>query len=135
LEGTFKLADAGIDTPNAPDVVVAAKWKTETMKGHMPGTLIMDGMDPGQGTHGSLSRFDIRNTLIANGPDFKPGYGNKLPSANSDVAPTVAMILSITPTQPMDGRVLSEALRDAEATNSDSPQSTTFTAKRTIGEK
>ena len=135
LEGTFKLADAGIDTPGAPDIVVAAKWKTDTMKNHMPGTLIMDGMDPGQGTHGSLSRFDIRNTLIANGPDFKPGYVNKLPTANSDVAPTVALILGITPAQPMDGRVLTEALRDADTANSDSPQTTTLTAKRTIGEK
>ncbi|HEY7115159.1 MAG TPA: alkaline phosphatase family protein [Tepidisphaeraceae bacterium] len=132
VEGTFKLADAGLDTPNAPDVVMALRWKDQTMRGHMPGTVVCDGMDVGQGTHGSLSRFDLHNTLIASGPDFKSGYVNKLPSANSDVAPTVAHILGITPPRAMDGRVLAEALADSPtaADANPSPQTATIEASR-----
>jgi hypothetical protein len=32
--------------------------------------------------HGSLSSFDLHNTLIAAGPDFKAGITSDLPSGN-----------------------------------------------------
>ena len=69
----------------------------------------------GLGTHASLSRFDLHNTLIAAGPDLKPGYVSHLPSGNIDLAPTVLHVLGVVPPQPMDGRVLSEALQDESA--------------------
>src|SRR5438309_11406829 len=52
----------------------------------------------------------MHNTLIAAGPDFRRGIVDQLPTGNVDVAPTVLWILGITPPQPMDGRVLTEAL-------------------------
>jgi hypothetical protein len=91
-------------------------------------------MEVGMGAHGSLSKYDMGNTLVAAGPDFKSGFVNKLPSANSDVAPTVAKILNL-PADSMQGRVLTEALRDAPSTDSESPQTTIMQAKRTLGEK
>ena len=64
----------------------------------------------GKGTHATLSRFDMHNTLIAAGPDFKRGETNDLPSGNIDLAPTILHILGIKPPQKMDGRTLSEAM-------------------------
>ena len=60
--------------------------------------------------HASLARFDMHNTLIAAGPDFKKGYSDSIPTGNIDVAPTILKILGITAPEPMDGRVLTEAL-------------------------
>ena len=73
----------------------------------------------GKGTHATLSRFDMRNTLIAAGPDFRRGQIDDLPSGNVDLAPTILKILEIQSPQPMDGRVLSEALvKSASRTDS-----------------
>jgi arylsulfatase A-like enzyme len=119
-DGTFKLADAGLDSPDAADVVMSMKWSGETIRraGAMPGALLIEGRGgytTGQGMHGSLSRFDMNNTLIAAGPDFKAGLRSKTPSGNADVAPTVLSILGIAePRAGMDGRVLAEALVDSK---------------------
>ena len=67
----------------------------------------------GKGTHATLSRFDMHNTLIAAGPDFKRGETDDLPSGNVDLAPTILQILGIKPPQKMDGRILSEAMTAA----------------------
>ena len=69
----------------------------------------------GKGTHATLSRFDMHNTLIAAGPDFKRGETNDLASGNVDLAPTILQILGIKPPQKMDGRILSEAMTVAIA--------------------
>ena len=64
----------------------------------------------GEGTHATLSRFDMHNTLIAAGPDFRRGEIVDLPSGNVDLAPTILRILGITSPQQIDGRILSEAM-------------------------
>jgi arylsulfatase A-like enzyme len=64
----------------------------------------------GEGTHVTLSRFDMHNTLIAAGPDFRRGETNDLASGNVDLAPTILQILGIKSPQKMDGRILSEAM-------------------------
>ncbi len=118
LEGTFLMADAGVDAPEGADVLLSMRWSAETppRDGGMPGALLIEGKGykPGQGMHGSLSRFDMMNTLIAAGPDFKAGHRSDVPSGNGDVAPTVLAILGITPKEAMEGRVLAEAMADAK---------------------
>jgi hypothetical protein len=77
----------------------------------------------------------MTNTLIAAGPDFKAGFVDKLPSGNSDVTPTVAYLLGIpaAPGNPMDGRVLSEALTTARFDQDAKPPETrTLLAKHTL---
>jgi arylsulfatase A-like enzyme len=64
----------------------------------------------GKGTHATLSRFDMHNTLIAAGPDFRGGKVTDLPSGNVDLAPTILRIFGIKAPQQLDGRVLSEAM-------------------------
>ena len=56
----------------------------------------------------------MHNTLIAAGPDFKNGLTSDLPSGNVDLAPTILAILGIKSPAALDGRVLSEAMLNAQ---------------------
>jgi len=112
LEGAFKLEQARLNTPEAPDIVVALRWLPDKNSNGAPGLVFCDdgGRKAGEGMHVTLSRFDMHNTLIAAGPDFRRGTVDDLPSGNVDIAPTILWILGIKPPRPMDGRVLTEAL-------------------------
>jgi hypothetical protein len=63
-----------------------------------------------RGDHGSFSPTDAHISLMASGPDFKSGLHDPLPTANVDLAPTVARILKFSMPD-AQGRVLEEALR------------------------
>lgn len=115
MEGTFSFETIHIDSPDAPDIVVSMRWAKGENAFGLPGTLLSDlGRKPGQGTHASLSLFDMHNSLIAAGPDFTKGMRDELPTGNVDVAPTILWILGITPAQPLDGRVLNESFQSSE---------------------
>jgi hypothetical protein len=136
-EGTFKMSDAGIDSPQGADVVMSMRWTYETpqREGGMPGLLLASdkGYKPGVGSHGSLSREEMANTLVASGPDFMKGFKSQTPSGNSDVAPTVMSILGMKSEEPMDGRVLREAFVDEKALPKVETQ--VMRAKREVGTK
>jgi arylsulfatase A-like enzyme len=111
LPGTFHLNDAKIDNPHAPDVVMAFHWNDSKNQFGTPGMIDADWQRAaGEGTHATLSRSDMHNTLVAAGPDFRRGQTDDLPTGNVDLAPTILHILGIKPPQEMDGRVLSEAM-------------------------
>jgi len=111
LPGTFDLKQAKIDNTHAPDVVMAFRWNDSKNQFGTPGMIDADWQrEAGKGTHATLSRFDMHNTLIAEGPDFRRGQTDDLPTGNVDLAPTILHILGIKPPQEMDGRVLSEAM-------------------------
>ena len=111
LPGTFHLSDGKIDNPHAPEVVMAFRWNDSKNQFGTPGMIDADWQRAaGEGTHATLSRFDMHNTLIAEGPDFRRGQMDDLPTGNVDLAPTILHILGIKPPQEMDGRVLSEAM-------------------------
>jgi hypothetical protein len=133
VEGTFPLSAVRLNTgDDAPDVVVSFKWTAEKNDYDTPGYVYSEGSKRGKGTHASLSRFDMHNTLIAFGPSFKRGFIDELPSGNPDVAPTILSILGIQPPQPMDGRVLSEAFVDGHSP-SGKPKAETIKASRVVG--
>ena len=112
-EGTFPLSQARIDTADAPDAVLAFRWNDRPNQYGVPGLINGDWQRAaGKGTHATLSRFDMHNTLIAAGPHLRRGQVDDLPAGNIDVAPTILKILGIQPPRPMDGRVLTEALTD-----------------------
>ena len=111
MPGTFPLSRAQLDSADAPDVLVSMRWNANKSTNGTPGLVTSDlGLLPGQGTHVTLSRYDMHNTLIAAGPDFRPGVVSTLASGNVDIAPTVLHIFGIAPAMPMDGRILTEAL-------------------------
>ncbi len=113
LPGTFSLGTVHIDSPDAPDVAVALRWTDEKNASGFPGEIFADGgRRTGQGTHGTLSRYEMHNTLVASGPDFRSGFRDELPSSNADLAPTVAHLLGLPHPPAMDGRILTEALTD-----------------------
>jgi arylsulfatase A-like enzyme len=117
LEGTFPLERVGYNSTNstAPDVFISLRWNSERNIHGAPGMIISAGGTRGKGTHASLSRYDMNNTLVAAGPDIKKGLISDVPSGNVDVAPTVLWLLGVEPTKRMDGRVLHEALVTSKA--------------------
>jgi len=114
LPGTFSPALAHVNSPDVPDVIVSLRWNRSQNASGVAGMIVSDSpsnKQPGHGMHGSLSPFDMHNTLIARGPDFRQGFVDPLPSGNVDVGPTVLWILGVAPARKMDGRVLGESLR------------------------
>ncbi len=115
MPGTFAMSEVHIDSPDAPDIAVALRWTDDKSATGFPGLVFSDGARrPGQGTHATLSRYDMHNTLIAAGPDFRAGWRDELPSGNIDLAPTIAHLLGLPNPPQMDGRVLTEALKQNE---------------------
>jgi predicted AlkP superfamily pyrophosphatase or phosphodiesterase len=124
MPGTFRLDQAKIDpltqgygaaSSNAPDVVMAFRWNEKKNQFGVPGMIDADWQRrAGEGTHATLSRFDMHNTLIAAGPDFRRGEIDDLPSGNVDLDPTILRILGIAVPQQLDGRVLSEAMTNVD---------------------
>ncbi len=111
LEGTFPLSSVHYPMEgHGPDLLVSMRWMPDQNEHEAPGMLIATGGSRGGGTHGSLSRYDMNNTLVASGPDLKRGIVSEIPSGNIDVAPTILHLLGIQPKIRMNGRILREAL-------------------------
>ena len=111
MEGTFSLDQAKIANDRSPDVVMSFRWKDQKNQFGVLGMIDADWQRAaGQGTHATLSPFDMHNTLIAAGPDFKHGEVDDLPSGNVDLASTILQILGIKTSEKLDGRILSEAM-------------------------
>jgi arylsulfatase A-like enzyme len=114
MKGTFTLEQGRLNSPEAPDILVSLRWDDRPNKYGVPGGIRAElPRKAGQGMHATLSKFDIHNTLIAAGPDFKRGITDDLPTGNVDVAPTILWILGVPPGGKLDGRVLFEAISGA----------------------
>ena len=128
FEGAFPLESIHANTPDAPDVMVALRWNPKLNRFGIPGQIVTDATrGPGKGSHATLSKFDVHNTLIAAGPDFRRGLMSDLPSGNIDLAPTVLRILGVKAPHKFDGRILSEAMTGDPAP----PRSVTETLEAT----
>jgi hypothetical protein len=79
----------------------------------MTGVEIADnGLQQGQGMHGSFNRSDTFNFMAAAGPDFKESFVDTAPVGNADIAITLAHLLGFDPggKGQLVGRVIHEAL-------------------------
>lgn len=131
-EGTFAFADAGIDSPGAPDVVVSMRWTHDKNEHGKAGMVVSVDRKykQSQGIHSSLGPYDLHNTLIACGPSFKKGFASETASGNVDVAPTALWILGRRDESArLDGRVLAEALTDSADTKALEVKVDTLVAK------
>jgi arylsulfatase A-like enzyme len=125
IDGAFPLETVRLNAPEAPDVVLALRWNAAPNRFGTPGQIVTDSVrKAGNGSHASLSEFDVHNTLIAAGPDFRRGAVDDLPSGNVDLAPTILHLLGLASPVRMDGRVLFEALKQ---TSSPAPRATSET--------
>ncbi|MFN2475856.1 MAG: alkaline phosphatase family protein [Chthoniobacterales bacterium] len=135
VEGAFPLSLAHVETEGGPDVVMAFRWNDGRNENGVAGMIVSNGSgDPAKATHGTLSPFDLHNTLIAAGPDFRQGAKSNLPSANVDVAATIMRLLAVASPQAIDGRVLSEAMTSPE-TEAPAVEEQTIEASREFGER
>ncbi len=119
ISGTLPLsaihAEGERSSPPTPDVIVSFMWDDAARAGGnagLPGTEYASAQRY-RGMHGSFSPRDVHNTLIAGGSHFKAGFRDELPTGNVDLAPTVAALLGLE-FKSADGRVLSEALLEAD---------------------
>ncbi len=90
------------------------RWNDQPNESGAAGTIESNNNGEAKGTHGTLSRFDVRNLFVAAGPDFRDRMRSDLPSSNLDVAATLMHLLELQPPQPLAGRLLREALRGME---------------------
>lgn len=64
-------------------------------------------------THGTPNQLDAWVPIVFAGPTFKPGrYTREVHTV--DIAPTLAAALGITPIEPIDGNILTDALRTSQ---------------------
>ncbi|MDQ6622938.1 MAG: alkaline phosphatase family protein [Verrucomicrobiota bacterium] len=111
IAGTFPMSQAHLKINPGPDVIATFQWSDQRSANGVAGMIDANGSgDTNKGTHGTLSPFDLHNTFIAAGPDFCRGMNDDLPTANVDVAATIMSILGLNPPEPLDGRVVKEAM-------------------------
>ena len=96
-------------TGRGPDIIVSFTFDDNVAVAGRPGISYASSVNR-RGDHGSFSPTDTHITLMAHGPDFKSGLYDTLPTANVDIAPTVARILALNMPD-VQGRVLEEALQ------------------------
>jgi hypothetical protein len=93
----------------APDIIVSFSYDQNVTVAGKSGVSYASSVNR-RGDHGSFSPTDTHISLLASGPDFKSGFADTLPTANVDIAPTVARILEFD-MPAVQGRVLEEALQ------------------------
>jgi arylsulfatase A-like enzyme len=113
IPGTLPLSaiHAKDSSGRNPDIILGYDYDEnaviEGVRGtEMAGVLLGNSY---RGMHGTFGPRDVHNTLIAVGPDFRPGFKDALPTGNVDVAPTVARILGVSLPR-AQGRPLLEAM-------------------------
>jgi arylsulfatase A-like enzyme len=92
----------------SPDIIVSFSFDENVAVAGRRGTSYVSSINR-RGDHGSFSPTDVHISLMAHGPHFKSGFFDTLPTANVDLAPTVARILNLSMPE-VQGRALEEAL-------------------------
>lgn len=111
VPGTLSFDIARWNHPRSGEILVSANWTAEANAAGYPGMTTQTGV----AGHGATSPYDIHNTLIAAGPDFREHTISAVPTANVDIAPTVLRLLGLPIPASMTGRVIAEALRSGPA--------------------
>lgn len=108
VPGTFSQTLIGWNHARAADILISPAWTSAINEYGYAGTTSQKGI----AGHGSASPFDIHAVLIAAGPDFREGLVLDTPTANVDLAPTLLYLLALGMPDSMEGRVITEALRE-----------------------
>ena len=113
-EGTFALELIhAVNAERGADLLFTFPWTSEPNAFGVPGTDLANvtaGGTPLPSDHGSMSPWNVRNTLIGWGAGFKSGVRVPAPAGTVDVTPTILALLGVEARDGLDGRILSEAL-------------------------
>ena len=107
---TLPASVGNIEGRRCPDLTLSLKWDSSPNDAGYPGSTVSWGSAVGVGTHGGMSKHELRNTLLARGPSFERSTVIESPTGNIDVAPTILHLMGLPGGDEMDGRVLHEAL-------------------------
>jgi arylsulfatase A-like enzyme len=115
VPGTLSFDVARWNHPSrSAEILVSANWTRSKNAQGFEGTTTAGGV----AGHGSSSPYDIHNTLIAAGPDFREHTRSSVPTGNVDIAPTLLRLLNMEVPSTMAGRVIEEGLRNGSAPES-----------------
>ena len=114
VPGTLSFNVARWNHPRAAEILVSANWTDEKNAAGFPGRTTQTGT----AGHGTSSPFDVHNTLIAAGPDFREQATSAVPTANVDLAPTILRLLGLPFPATMTGRAIEEAFPTGPASDS-----------------
>jgi arylsulfatase A-like enzyme len=104
--GAFSLDVVCAAHPRAASIRYSPPWDHAANQYGVPGQVFVRSANAG--THGSLSPYDMRITLVLSGPSFKRSLICAVPAGIVDIAPTALHLLGLQPIG--QGRVLAEAL-------------------------
>jgi arylsulfatase A-like enzyme len=111
LTGTFASSDAFIEATDGADVVMSFRSYDEKNQFSVAGMIDADwNRKAGEGTHATLSHFDVNNTLLAAGPELRRGLETSAPSGNIDLAPTILAISGVDIPKGLAGRRLDHGM-------------------------
>ncbi len=118
VDGTFSLELIHAANPErGADLVATFPWSSQPNAHGVAGTdlaCVSGGARLYASDHGSMSPWNVRNTLFAWGVGFKPRTTVRAAAGNVDVTPTILALLGVEPEagapDGLDGRVLAEAL-------------------------
>lgn len=110
VPGTLSFDVARWNHARAGDILVSSNWSHDRNQGFAGTT-----RDGGTAGHGSSSPYDIHNTLMAAGPDFREHASSDVPTSNVDLAPTLLRLQELPAPVSMSGRVIQEGLRGGPA--------------------
>jgi arylsulfatase A-like enzyme len=116
VEGTFSLELIHVaNAARGPDLLFTFPWTSRANAFGVPGTdlaSVSGGAKLYASDHGSMSPWNVHNTFLAWGVDFKKRATVRVPAGNVDVTPTILALLGIADRGDLDGRVLAEAFED-----------------------
>ena len=106
VPGTLSHNVARWNHARASDIMVSGNWTEDRNPGGFPGQTTQGGV----AGHGTSSPYDIHNTFMAAGPDFRAGATSAVPTSNADLAPTILRLLGLQVPASMNGRAVEEGL-------------------------
>jgi hypothetical protein len=115
------------------------KNRSQALVRSVMGTLDGDASEKfttGMGGHGAAGRRELHNFCAVAGPDFRRRFVDPCPTGNTDVAPTIAAVLSLRPERATNlavasGRVMTEVLARGSHRHA-TPVAATMTARLTL---
>ena len=114
MPGTLSFDVARWNHARSGDILVSANWTRDSNDAGFAGKTTQEGV----AGHGTSSPYDIHNTLIAAGPDFRENATSEIPTGNVDLAPTLLQLLGVPVPPTMTGRVIREGLREGPTVSS-----------------